>query len=251
MNNKLNRQKHHERFLLEAFIAESKLNAQIIEDREAPDFIVSIDGAQVGIEVTEIFISHGKKANTLQAQEAIADQITTKAKKLYLGAGGPLVTVSLCFAPGHDLQKLNRDKTAQALCDFIFAMNLSTGQRVDWSFSNLEDEEESPLQDEISFVHALGVPKIDSAHWNAVRAGWVASLSPKALQERIDAKAKRLPNYQNIITNNWLLVVANALNPSSSIKAKSEFDTNSISSPFNRTFFYRHPEGFLELDAGN
>lgn len=248
---KINHQKQHERFLLERFLEKSGIDAQIVEEREAPDFIVKVDKILVGVEVTEIFISHEKGRRTPQAQESISDQIVAKARRLYLAEEAPPVHVSLCFGPGQDLSNLNRDKTARILCDFMKKMNLSLWQRGNWRFSELQDDEESPLPEEISFIHALGVPSYDMGHWDVARAGWVASLSPESLQERIEAKAKRLLEYKNIIPENWLLVVADAMKPSSSIEASKEFDHNAVTSPFSRTFFYRYPDGFLELRAPN
>lgn len=51
------RRKERERFLIENFIRNANLDAKIIEEREAPDFILCVDGELVGVEVTELFIS--------------------------------------------------------------------------------------------------------------------------------------------------------------------------------------------------
>jgi len=239
------RQKQHERFLLEEFIGVSRIDAQIVEEREAPDFVVRTGGTLIGVEVAELFISHETHGNTPQAHETISTQIATKAQHLYQASGGPPAHVTVCFAPGRDLRRLNRDRTSQILCDYVRGMNLSLWQRVDWR----PEERDSPLPNEISFVHALGVPTFGMAHWGVARAGWVAPLTPAPLQERIDAKAKRLPTYQNAIAENWLLLVADAMKPSGLIEAKPDFDAQAVLSPFSRTFFFRRPDSFLELGA--
>lgn len=244
-SNPANLQKQRERFLLERFIAVSKLDAQIIDERETPDFIVRIGEALVGVEVTELFISHNVRGSTPQAQESISSQIVAKAQHLYQVAGGSPAHVTVCFWPMQDLRSLSRDETAQMLCDYVLGLNLCLWQRVDWR----PEEEDGPLPDEISFVHALGIPNFDMAHWGVARAGWVAPLIAAPLQERIDAKAKRLSKYQDAIAENWLLIVADAMKPSSLIEAKADFDAKAVLSPFNRTFFYRHPDGFLELGS--
>ena len=79
-NRTLHRQKARERFLLERFIDAAKLNAQIIEEREAPDFMVRVDDALVGVEVTELFISYDRQGSTPQAGEAISSLIAVKAQ---------------------------------------------------------------------------------------------------------------------------------------------------------------------------
>jgi hypothetical protein len=239
------RQKQRERFMLECFVKAAKLDAQIIEEREAPDFVVRTNCKLVGVEVTELFISNDSHGSTPQAQEAISSQIATKAEHLYQVAGGPPAHISICFTPGVSLRNLNRDKTAEALCNFVLDLNLSLWQRVDWR----PEELDGPLPDEISFIHALGVPSYDMAHWGIARAGWVAPLVPSPVQQRVNEKAKRLPKYQDVISENWLLLVADAMWPSSLIEAKPDFDAQAIVSPFCRTFFYRHPDSFLELGA--
>src|SRR2546426_11132353 len=77
------RQKQRERFLLEEFIKVSRIDAQIVEEREAPDFVVPTGAAPVGVEVTELSISYETHGNTPQAHEAISSQIATKPQHPY------------------------------------------------------------------------------------------------------------------------------------------------------------------------
>jgi hypothetical protein len=243
-NQKIKKKKDHERFFLERFIEAENLAAKIVDDeREEPDFIIQINGKHVGVEITEIFISHEKNGTTQQAQEAVSSQVTAKAKKLYQAAGGPPTHVSILFGAGKNLRNMDRDATAQILCDYIFGLQLTPSQVVNFK----SEDENSPLPDEISFVHACGVPSFDMGHWGVARAGWVASLATTELQNRIDIKAKHLPKYQNSVAENWLLVVADASKPSGQITANDDFDPGAIQSPFARTFFYRYPESALEL----
>jgi hypothetical protein len=83
------------------------------------------------------------------------------------------------------------------------------------------------------------------AHWSVARAGWVAPLKAEPLQARVDEKARRLPTYEVSISENWLVVVANAMNPSQLLEAKPDFQPDKIASPFARTYFYRHPDAFV------
>ncbi len=245
MSNRLaDRQKQHERFLLERFIDVAMLQAEIIEAREVPDFIVRVEGRLIGVEVTELFISHGPCNNLMQAQESISTRIVSTAQRLYQASGATPAHVTVCFSPGSDLRNLNRDRTANALASFVRGLNLIEGQCVDWHPEELND----PLPYEVSFVHTLGVPSFEMAHWGIARAGWVASLAVTPIQARIDEKAKILPTYQDTVAENWLLIVADATKPSQLIEAKDDFDPRRVLSPFARTFFYRYPDkAILEL----
>lgn len=235
------RQKQHERFLLERFLEAAALEAEIVEEREVPDFIVRFEGRSIGIEVTELFISHDPRQGLLQAQESIATKIVSRAQQLYQQSGARPAHVSVCFAPGRDFRKLHRDRTANDLAAFVRNLDLREGQRADWR----PEEFDGPLPEEISFVHAIGVPTFDMAHWAVARAGWAAPLTPEVLQSRLDEKAQRLLKYQDAVEENWLIVVADATKPSGLFDTSSQFDASRLSSPFSRTFFYGHPGGAI------
>ena len=125
----------------------------------------------------------------------------------------------------------------------VSSLSLAPWQKFDWR----PDSVSNVLPAEISFVHVLGVPQREMMHWSVARAGWVAPLQTEALQTRVDEKAKRLGTYTASITENWLIIVANAMNPSQLIEARKDFQPASIVSPFERTYFYRHPEPIVIL----
>lgn len=239
-------QKQHERFLIEQFFEATTLEAEIVEEREVPDFIIRFEGRSIGIEVTELFISHDPRQRLLQAQESTATRIVSRAQEIYQQSGARPAHVSVCFAPGRDLRNLRRDHTANELAAFIRNLDLRERQRVDWR----PEEGDAPLPEEISFVHALGVQSFDMAHWAVARAGWAAPLTLEALQSRIDQKAPRLIKYQDTVVENWLIVVADATNPSGLFDTSLQFDASKLSSPFSRTFFYGYPDrGIIKLGA--
>lgn len=233
----MNPQKQHERFLLERFIEAASFDAQIVEEREAPDFIVRVEGRTVGVEVTELFINHDASQSPLQVQESISTRIVLRARQIYEESGASPVQVKVCFRPGRDLRQLNMKETASDLACFVQCLGLIECQRVVRPSGSGD-----PLPDEISYVQALGVPRLEMAHWAVARAGWVAPLTPAALQLRIDDKASRLQDYSEVVTETWLLIVADTTKPSQSMEAKADFNPHVVSSPFPRTFFYRYPE---------
>jgi len=245
-----NYRKERERFLVESFIRNANLQAQIVEAREAPDFIIRVDGKLTGLEVTELFVSTTSGGESLQARESISSQIAVSAQRLYQAAGGAPVHLSMCFYPGMSLRDINRDNTAQAICDFVLTLNIAVSEHIDWRPEDCQNQQ-IQLPEQIAFIHALGIPSFDMAHWGVARVGWVASLEEAPLQQRINEKAKRIAAYRSVTPTNWLLVVADAMKPSSLIKAKSDFSANNLQSPFDRTFFYRHPDDFIELCVGS
>lgn len=231
------RKKMRERFLLDRFIETAVLRAEIEEEREAPDFLIRLEGRLVGVEVAEIFISHDT-SKPLQAQESISDRIVARARQRYDALGGTSAHVSICFGPGFDPRNLDHNATAECLASFVRGLQLGPWQRSDYR----PEEIDSPLPDHIAFIHALGVPSPEMAHWAVARAGWAASLTGRALQERIEEKAKRLPVYQSVVPENWLLLVADRTRPSQLFDLDAELDSRAVTSPFSRAFFYGYPE---------
>ncbi len=233
------RQKQRERFLLERFFDALGLPVTIIEDnREAPDFIAQVEGRKIGVELTDVFIHHQTDGNLPQAQESISERIVSSARQLYQESGAPPAHVSVCFSPASDLRQLDRDGTAVSLASFVRGLNLIQWQRVDWRPEQLHE----PLPSAISFVHALGVPTFEMAHWAVARAGWVAPLTVGALQSRVDGKADKLLDYQKVVAENWLVVVADRSKPSQLLRAVPDFNPRAIRSPFAKTFYYGHPD---------
>ena len=232
------RQKQRERFLLERFLEAAELQAEVVEEREAPDFLIRLEGRLIGVELTELFISHDENYKALQVYESISTRIIARAREIYQGSGGSPAHVSVCFGPGCDLRRLHRERTAEALASYIRGQNLTVWQR----FDRRPDDIAGPLPYQISFIHALGVPSIEMAHWSVSRAGWVASLTEDALQARIEEKVRRLPDYLAVVPENWLVLVADRTRPSQLFDSGEGIDVSAVTSPFSRSFFYGYPE---------
>lgn len=234
----MNLKKRRERYLLEQFIEASALSAEIVEDdREAPDFFVRFEGRLVGIEVTQVFVSHDANGRLPQAQETISSGIVSRARQMYLASGSPPAYVKLCVAPRSDLRIVDRRDIAAKLCAFVRRLSLDDERPFVW---RPRDGDGPPAP--VSYLHALRVPTVEMAHWTVARAGWVAALTSDALQSRVDDKSKRLPTYREAVTENWLLIVADGKYPSQMFEIPEDFDPCAVSSPFSRTFYYGHPE---------
>jgi hypothetical protein len=237
--------KQYERFLLEQFLEVAGLSGEIVDDTgEAPDFIVQIERELVGVEITELFIIEGDRAENLQAQEALAQRIVSHAQRLYVSSGARHAHVSVHFAPGVDLRTLNRNQTAAALAAFVSSQSLTVGQHVQWH----QDYVGTSLPDAVTYVQMLGVPEPGMAHWTVPRAGWVAPMNEGVLQTSIDEKTALLPKYRERVGTNWLLLVADGSKPSQFFEPPSDAVASAITSPFARTFYFgRMRRTVLEL----
>jgi hypothetical protein len=235
----INPKKARERFLLEKFLECAALPYHNIEEREAPDFIVTLNDQRVGMELTELFVPHDSVGAPLQAQESAADRIVNQARVNYENAGGQPAYVRVLFNPGQDLTRLNRAAAAQELAMFVRDIDVQEGsnQEIRPGYPG------SPFAETIASIRVYGVPSQEMALWTVLRAGWAFPIAIEPIQARIDEKARRLNSYRNVVSSNWLVIVADATRPSQLFTArKSEFDVTSIKSSFDRTFFFGYPE---------
>ena len=240
--------KQHERFLLDHFFQALRMTARIVEEREGPDFLVRLDGREIGVELTRLFVPHRTNTHPPQANESSSDRFVLHAQRLYQESAGPPVHVRVCFAPRCNLTALNRDgQKAATLSTFVRKLDLGPGQVVD---CGPEECDRAQLPKEISFVHALGVPDCGMARWVVARAGWAAPLTIEALQSRIDEKSKRLNQYKEVVAENWLIVVSDGTRPSQLFTTPSILDASQVSSPFSKTFYFGYPDrAIIELGA--
>ncbi|MFQ5465548.1 MAG: hypothetical protein ACE5EI_06445 [Thermodesulfobacteriota bacterium] len=237
--------KEKEKLWLSQFQQGSGIDLRVIEEREEPDFIVEINSARVGIEITSVCVRHDRNGSLKMAQESISQEILDRAHKHYKGSNAPPVHVTVSFSTHADLRRAARESIARKLSLYVQQQRLGLRERreVDPSFY-----EEDPLPPEVSFLHAIGVLQEVGTHWGVAGAGWMADLTPETLQERINRKAGNLPRYQKFVERNWLLLVSDSTYLSQMFQLPENFDASAVSSPFDRTFYLCYPDRiFLEL----
>src|SRR5262245_24833838 len=114
--------KARERFLLERFLSEASLTAEIIEEREAPDFLIAFEGRKIGIEITELYIDRIPGQPLLQVQESVSDRILAQARSLYDSTPGLPLYVRVLFNSAYDFSSLQRSRIAEDLAQLVRTM---------------------------------------------------------------------------------------------------------------------------------
>jgi len=234
--------KEQERFFLERFLEQIGVVPTLIVDREGPDFLIELEGRNIGIEVTHLHIRDTAEGPLAQAVESVTTRIVVEARQLYTASGAPPAQATVIFDSWIRPEKINRTLVARQLAELIQGMCLKTWERKIWR-SNEEANDHHPLMGSVTVVHTLGVPDQGMGHWTASQAVWVAPLTPERLQTRITEKSAKINAYQEAAHENWLLVVADGMKPSQAFSVPPDFATGQVSSPFERTFFYRYPDG--------
>ncbi len=249
------RKRQRERFLLDRFLERKGITPQKVDQLTPPDpdFIIKIDGRMVGVELTEIFKQFDKSTThlreteelLLQTVESFTDQIVSDARRIYFKASNVPVQAKILFS--QITRRQNRRDLAELLANKICNM---LSEKVDiWSAAT--DDGPQLLIDGVSRIFICKVREKRFAHWNVMRPGIAANLTPELLQERIDHKAQKLNGYSENkkLEEIWLLLVADRTHPSQMLHHGSDFPSESLSSPFDKTFYYCYPlnEPVVEL----
>jgi hypothetical protein len=230
--------KFRERYLLDAFLRKQGINA-LVADSESPDFLVSIDGESVGIELTELHHATSSDGVSLQARESVANRIIFEAQKLFSAQGGPSLRVSINFAPTFDPRTIERRSTAEYLCNLLSKITPEQDQISDWRPGVEEYRSGSAA---VTYVHVYRHPSHFKPHWLHADAGWVAPITLDLVQRAIQAKAARLHDYRQRVAEVWLLLAVYGRTPSQFFDTEIRFDPSAVRSPFDRTYLH---EAFL------
>lgn len=250
------KKRQRERFLLDRFLEKQGITPKNIHQPcpPDPDFVVDLDGHTVGIELTEVFIQHeeskkqrqGSARPLLQQIESITDRIVAQSKEIYFKANDTLVSATILFSQ-IKLDKQEGKQIADLVANKVQEMVSEKVNR--WSAAT--DDGSALLLESISRIFIHEVPEERFAHWVVMRSGIVANLNPTHLQERIDNKAAKLNAYheRKKIEEIWLVMIADRTRASQMLHHGSDFPSESLSSPFDKTFYFCYPvdEPVIEL----
>lgn len=223
--------KSRERYLLDRFLTVAGIEAQSIEQSEAPDFLVQIQSRLIGVEVTEVFLGAKQVGLSLRARESITDRIVARARTLYQARNSRFVHVNVLFFDGVDVQGLNRERLADRLAALVESMPLKS-EHFHW-----RNDYQDPSLDAIAFVTALSVPEASMSHWGVARAGWRTQLSTEQLRSAIDAKNEKVHAYRAKADEVWLLLAVDGSRPSQFFDPDAAPAVSDLASMFDRTYW--------------
>lgn len=236
------KKKKRERGLLEQFLAASEIEAEIVDGLcEAPDFILLVGGRRVGIELTELFVQPGKKRDAPQARESLANKIVLRAREIYLESGSPPAYVSVHFASNCNVSAIDCKETAEQIAAFVKLQKLSPGKAAHWR----SQHQDSTLADAIVSINMIGITEPTKARWVCKSGGWTFPMTKEILQKAVDTKSKRLPDYVENVSTNWLLLVSDTAKPSQFFEHPTLEVATSIQSPFDRTYYFGQFDKFV------
>lgn len=230
--NRVVSRKSREKHLLDRFLNVAGLEVQLVEQSEAPDFLLQVQARRIGVEVTEVFLDPDPSGLSPRARESITDRIVARARSLFHARNSRFVHANVLFFDGIDVQSLNREQVADRLATLVESMPVGS-THVHW-----RNDYEDPSLDAVAFVTALAVPEASMSHWGVSRAGWRAKLSTELLRSAIEAKNEKVQAYRAKADEVWLLLAVEGSRPSQFFDPEVPPEPSDLASKFDRTYWF-------------
>ena len=218
-------------------------------DQGKPDFVVDFNGEKLGIEITEINIpqetyeeplkennandrrsenpAYRMYGKPLREHEVAKQRIVDRAREKAQASGLPPLRVAVHFAG--NIPKGREKSLTTALFEMVRSHCPERGHRI-------ELDELYGLPDEFWLIriHNYANP-VD--WWNYIEPGGVETEFSDHLQQIIDDKSAKVPQYLKHCNTCWLIIVALGDRPSSFYLPGSQVTTTQYQSAFERVFF--------------
>ncbi len=229
--------KTEERFFLAKFLElRPDLSLGNLRDSEAPDFLATFQGREIGIELVRfVFPSNG--AISPQAIENYRDQLAAALKQQHAARGIPPVTVSLHLDTHEPLMtRPGRDTLTGLLLDFVSARIPSFGPHVDYDWDQLPEA----LTDRgVSHLSILRHPSLTLPFWTVPHAGFIPESTGAVVQAVIDRKSANRAAYLAKAPEHWLLIISGTQGLNSILDFDRDVLTTDYSAAFERLFLFR------------
>lgn len=230
MPTQIERKKKEELNLLKRFIAVhgGGLQNMHIAESECPDFILEENDRRISIEVTAIVNPKVKQKESLQ--EKIVRKAKEKFNQHYLDE--LYVLVSFCHTP--IVCKSNEIETyANRLYDLVEHVYIKQG------IKNKSSNHFYKEYFDDSFIDSIDITNDRFDHWQSFGAYLVYDAEAGWVKERILEKEKIMTKYASHFSENWLLLIAN-LGDESSTQGFPFTDSLCPQTTFDRIFIYKY-----------
>lgn len=188
--------KEVERVYLDRFIeATGELRGANIIESESPDFLCTVAGRTIGLEVTRLFHDQRFGKHAPRAVHTFREQIVERARQLYMGTGRGGVHVGVPF---EDCEIKDPEAAARKLAEFIAASVVDRAD--DFLASADEDSRLLPEFLQIRVNQGQGL-------WAVTEAQRAPHLTREILQSAVDSKAPCVEEYRRKADECWLVLV--------------------------------------------
>jgi len=198
-------------------------------DPPEPDICVTVQGALIGVEITELVTSRSQRA-----QESEQDGVVAATQRLYAQKGLPCVGAEFHWKDAASISKTQRRDLAPFLAEVVASHVPGLGEQIILDPTPEATEHfEHPLFDRIWLNRIV---EHDENLWDSPRSWWVPRLVPEVVQSRIDGKNGRPAEYRVNYTERWLVITSDGAAPSSGFDLTASVLDHVYSTTFDRAF---------------
>lgn len=236
MNKEIERQYMHSfRFLC------NDLPSGDLREHEEPDFLIVMDNRRkLGIEVTQVFKTDGKRSP--QTIETTKEAITVFSQNYAESMNLPPADVSLFFSLQKPLRKNAQMAIAHRVAKVVRDNMPLPGSSVFLEYAK-RGSRDQPI--EVDLIGINRVHCVDRHRWNWPEAGSVLTDAASQLENKIRDKSKKLDAYLRCCDECWLLIVAPSFKPAGMIHPDTHTLSRIYASCFGRTYFLDFGRGCL------
>jgi hypothetical protein len=194
------RKKERERFWLEMLQARlPQIASANVQDGERPDFVLTTERLQIGVEVTE-YCQEG-----LERQDQLAERVCRQAEAECASLGLPPIWVQAEFDHKAPLHRRQISMAATDLAQRVQRLVPPTcpGQAEERRYSG-------NLQTFPSWLMHVWVdrwPGISKSQWSPIRATGVPMLTSVNISTILESKSSAVADYRPLVDETWLLYV--------------------------------------------
>ena len=224
--------KERERWIMDLFIESYKKgNISIINEQEAPDFIASLEGREIGIELTEIFQDSHLGISKLKQESSDGSQFTEDLIALIQPNIPFTFSIGIHFNKNLPIKKAKKQevlKELEVIC-LPAMINLQDHEHVE-----LENYYDS-LPKEIDDIHIYRFDGMQESIDSRPEGGSVSPITINHLKIALANKESKLPSYR-ICDEQWLVIREGNYYSGSFSEVEIDFPIDSL---FDKVFIIR------------
>jgi hypothetical protein len=207
-----------------------------VADSEGPDFLCSVVGRRVGIEVTRFFFPTDG-GSPPQAAEAYRSRLASELRKEHLKSKiTPVHVTVILFRDDALFNPSQRSALKKELFAFVSQRIPPSGSDVEFDLDSLPESLWKKGVDVINIFHNA---ELTNPCWNFSYASAIPESKSSIIQGIIDKKARLIPEYRKKADKLWLLILSGSDGLHSTVYFDGDVLTHSYSSDFDRLFLFR------------
>lgn len=229
--------KSEERYFLEEFLKlRPELGVDAIRDEEAPDFLATVGGGTVGIELVQFVFPH-QGGISPQALDNYRGQFARRLRERHAARGLPPLTVGLLLAH-HEilLTAAKREELTETLLDFVAARIPAEGPHVRYDFDDLPLE---LYEQGVSSISILRQRAVTKPFWSVSQTAFVPESTGNQVQAVVDRKNQNCAAYRKKAPQLWLLIISGSKGLNSILDFDGDVLSTEYRSEFDRVFLFR------------